>query len=77
MAKENIARFFEAAMTDKALAAKVAALAAKHGYGFTAAELLAFGATRPISDGDVKDVSGGRREYHLELANEKGAGRLW
>lgn len=67
MAKENIARFIKATMTDKALAAKVAALATEHGYGFTATELLAAGdkadsptAVQSLSDTDMGAVSGGR-----------------
>ena len=63
MAKENIARFFDAAMTDKALAEKFAALAAENGYDFTAEELLQLGAVRPIPDEDVKDASGGGAVY--------------
>lgn len=50
MIRETIAQFFDAAMTDKTLAAKLAALATEHGYNFRAAELLAFGAKRPLSD---------------------------
>lgn len=50
MAKENIAKFYDAAMTDKALAAELAALAA---------EFLELGAARPLSDEDAGDVSGG------------------
>ena len=59
MAKEDITKFFEAAMTDRALAGKLAALAAENGYAFTAAELLELGAARPLSDGDAETVSGG------------------
>lgn len=59
MAKENITKFFDAAMTDKALSGKVAALAAEHGYDFTAAEFLELGAARPLSDEDAGDASGG------------------
>lgn len=44
MAKENIRRFIDVAMTDKSLAEKVAALATEHGFDFTAAELLELGA---------------------------------
>lgn len=44
MAKENIRRFIDVAMTDKSLAEKVAALATEHGFNFTAAHLLELGA---------------------------------
>ena len=50
MPKENITKFIDATLTDQVLAGKVAALAAASGYSFTAAELLALGAARPISD---------------------------
>ena len=59
MAKENIARFIDAAMTDKALAAKVAALAAEYGYAFSAAELLEMGEVRPLSDADAEKAAAG------------------
>ncbi len=59
MAKENIAKFFNAAMADKALAEKLAALAAKHGYDFTAEELLELGKARPLSDDEAADAAGG------------------
>ena len=60
MSKENIAKFFEAAAADKALAEKLAALAAENGYAFTADELLEWGAVRPISDEDAEqNVVGG------------------
>ena len=58
MAKENIAKFFDATVTDKALAEKVAALAAENGYDFTAAELLELGEARPLSDEEAA-VTGG------------------
>lgn len=41
MAKENITKFFDAAMTDKVLAERLAALAAEKGHNFIAGELLA------------------------------------
>lgn len=63
MAKEAITKFFDAAMTDRALAEKLAALATENGYDFTAEELLELDAARPISDGDVEDVSGGGAVY--------------
>lgn len=59
MAKENISRFIEAAITDKTLAAKVAALATENEYNFTADELLELGETRPLSDNDAGDARGG------------------
>ena len=59
MAKENIAKFFGAAMTDKALAEKAAALAAESGYDFTAAELLELGTARPLSDEELENTGGG------------------
>ncbi len=40
MAKENIAKFFRAIMTDKALSEKAAALASENGFDITSAELL-------------------------------------
>lgn len=59
MAKENITKFFDTAMTDKALAAELAALATENGYDFTVAELLELGAVRPLSDEGVEKVDGG------------------
>ena len=59
MAKENITKFFDAAMTDKVLAENVSALAAEHGYGFTAEELLEFGVARPLSDEETQMAAGG------------------
>ena len=59
MAKENINPFFDTAMTDKTLAAKLAALAGENGYDFTAEELLELGAARPLSDGEVAGAAGG------------------
>ena len=61
MAKENIARFIDAAMTDKALAGKLAALAVENGYDFTAEELLELGAARPLSDEETENAFGGRK----------------
>lgn len=63
MEKENIARFLDASMTDKALAAKLAALAAEYGYDFTAEELLEFGSARPLTDAETDHVSGGTLGY--------------
>lgn len=70
MAKENITKFFDAAMTDKVLAEKLAALAAEHGYGFTAADLPGTGdkadsptdtdSVQSLSDTEAESVSGGR-----------------
>lgn len=59
MAKENITSFFDAAMTDKALAGKLAVLAAEHGYDFTADELLEYGSERPLSNEEADGVAGG------------------
>ena len=60
MAKENIAKFFDTAMTDKALAAELAALATENGYDFTVAELLELGAAYLISNNDAgKAVAAG------------------
>ena len=59
MAKENIEKFFDAAMTDQPLAEKVAALAAENGYAFTAAELLELGAARPLTDEETAVAAGG------------------
>ena len=61
MAKENITKFFEAAAADKALAEKLAALAAENGYAFTAAELLELGAARPLGDEEATKAVGGSR----------------
>ncbi len=57
MAKENIAKFFNAAMTDKALAEKLAALAAENGYDFTAAELLELGSAKALFEAKGADIS--------------------
>ena len=57
MTKENIAKFFDAVVTDKALAEKLAALATAQGYAFTAEELLELGEARPISDDDAKKAA--------------------
>lgn len=59
MAKENITKFFDAAVTDKTLAAELAALATEHGCDFTAEELLELGVARPISENEASAVSGG------------------
>ena len=61
MAKENINKFFNGAVTNPALAGKVAALAGENGFDFTAEELLELGAARPLSDGEVADAAGGYR----------------
>ncbi len=65
MAKENIAKFFSAAATDKALAEKLAALAAKHGCAFTAEELLECAAVRPLSDDEAAGVAAGGLDLDL------------
>ena len=59
MAKENIGKFFDTAMTDKTLVEKLAALARESGYDFTEEELLELGATRPLSDDAATDAAGG------------------
>ena len=59
MAKENITKFFDTAMTDKVLAKKLAVLAVENGYDFTAEELLEFGVARPIPDNDAEKIHGG------------------
>ena len=59
MAAKNIVAFSKAITTDKALAEKVAALAMKHGYGFTAEELLEACAARPLTDAEMAGVIGG------------------
>ncbi len=59
MAKENIAKFFNAAMSDKALAENLATLATENGFEFTAEELLELGSSRPLSDDEVADAAGG------------------
>lgn len=59
MAKEAIAKFMEAAVTDRSTAEKVSALAAKCGYAFTADELLAVEATQEMSDDEIEEATGG------------------
>lgn len=59
MAKENIAKFFGAVVTDKALAEKLAALAKESGYDFTAEELLELGAARPLTNDEMARAAGG------------------
>lgn len=59
MEKENIAKFFDKAITDRELAEKLAALAVENGFDFTAEELLELGATRPLSDAVMGTVGGG------------------
>ena len=61
MEKENIAKFFDKAITDRALAEKLAALAGENGFDFTAEDLLKLGAARPLSDEDMRDAAGGKR----------------
>ena len=57
--KTAIARFFEAILTDEALAAQVAELAGKAGYAFTAGDLLELGEAQPISDDETAEAAGG------------------
>lgn len=57
MAKENITKFFDAAVTDKTLAAELAALATEHGCDFTADELLELGAAIPLSDDETEKAT--------------------
>ena len=59
MAKENITKFLEAAMTDKTFAEKVASLAGESGYDVTAEELLKLGTQRPMSDEEAEAAAGG------------------
>lgn len=59
MAKENMTKFFELAVSDQDLAEKVVAFAAKNGFEFTTEELLEAGAARPISDEDAEATVGG------------------
>ena len=65
MAKENISKFFNTAMTEKTLAEKLTALAGESGFAFTAEELLELGAARPLSDGEVADAVGGNRRLSI------------
>ena len=58
MAKEIITKFFDAAVTDKALAAELTALATENGYDFTAEELLELGMIQPLSNDDAEGASG-------------------
>lgn len=51
--------FFNAILTDEALAAQVAELAEKAGYHFTAADLLELGEAQPISDDETVQAAGG------------------
>lgn len=59
MLNKNIEKFFDAAMTDMALAAKLPALATENGYDFTATELLELGEAKPLSDGEAENVAAG------------------
>lgn len=61
MAMENITKFFDAAMTDKVLAEKIAALAVENGYNLTAEELLESGVARPLSEDEAERATGGSR----------------
>ncbi len=70
MAIENIARFFNAVVTDKALAEKTAALAVENGFEFTPEELLEAGPAGPIDDAALEDAAGGysEAEYMIEAS---------
>lgn len=70
MVKEVITKFFDAAMTDKVLAEKLAALAEENGYNFTAAELLEVSAIQPITDEEMEIAAGGGKETLMET-------RIW
>lgn len=59
MAKENIVKFFEAAVSDQGLAEQISGLAAENGCAFSAQELLEIGEQRPLSDEEVDDAAGG------------------
>lgn len=60
-------------MTEKVLAKKLAALAVENGFDFTAAELLEFGAARPLSDTDAENAARGGCCYNpiLDAARQK------
>lgn len=73
MAKENITKFFDAAVTDKTLAAELAALATEHGCDFTAEELLELGAVRPLSDADAEKAAAGS---HTLTLDPHGSGKI-
>lgn len=62
MAKENINKFMNAIATNEKLAERLAALAVRQGYDFTAADLLELGAVRPLSDTESGDVAGGKSQ---------------
>lgn len=59
MAKENIVKFFDTAMTDATLAGAVSALATESGYDFTAEEILELGAVRPLYEAETEAAAGG------------------
>lgn len=77
MAKENIEKFFETAMVDPVLAGKVAALTAKSKYEFTAAELLEWGAARPLTDEEAMGAAGGLLLISLPSIECSVCGTLW
>lgn len=58
MAKENISRFIDTVMTDKALTTELAALASENGYPVTAEGLLELGMIQPLSNDDAEGASG-------------------
>ena len=62
MGKEQntaMANFFDAILTDEALAAQVAELAGKAGFPFSAEDLLELGKAQPLSDGEAAEAAGG------------------
>ena len=64
MGKEQntaMANFFDAILTDEALAAQVAELAGKAGFPFSAEDLLELGKAQPLSDGEAAEAAGGGR----------------
>lgn len=60
MATENVMDFLEAAMTDRTLAEKLAALASENGFECTAEELLELGEAMPIADDETDGAVGGK-----------------
>lgn len=67
MAKENIAEFFHAVMTDSVLAEKLSCIAAENGHVFTAEELLEYGAAYPLTDEETRGAAGGFTRIGIHL----------